>query len=181
MALVAGTFFEGETILVAAGFAAHLGDMKLPWVILAAFAGGLAGDQFYFCLGRMKGKEFLQKRPRWQEKTAKVLNILERYQTPLILGFRFMYGIRTVTPFTIGLSGVNRGRFLVLNMIGVLVWAVAVSCVGYLFGATAVATALVDTKKYRRWIMLGIICTGALAWIAYFLNRRGANRGKRGT
>jgi membrane protein DedA with SNARE-associated domain len=28
MALVVGTFFEGETILVAAGFAAHLGDLK---------------------------------------------------------------------------------------------------------------------------------------------------------
>ena len=40
-AILAGTFLEGETILVLAGFAAHLGYLQLPWVILAAFAGSL--------------------------------------------------------------------------------------------------------------------------------------------
>jgi membrane protein DedA with SNARE-associated domain len=66
VALVVGTFFEGETILVAAGFAAHGGYLKLQWVILGAFLGSLAGDQFYFFVGRMKGKAFLHRRPAWR-------------------------------------------------------------------------------------------------------------------
>jgi membrane protein DedA with SNARE-associated domain len=40
-ALLVGTFFEGETVLVLGGFAAHRGYLTLPWVILAAFIGSL--------------------------------------------------------------------------------------------------------------------------------------------
>ena len=44
-AVLIGTFLEGETILVIGGLAARLGYLKLQWVIVAAFAGSLAGDQ----------------------------------------------------------------------------------------------------------------------------------------
>ena len=36
-ALFIGTFLEGETILVIAGFLAHRGYLELPWVIVIAF------------------------------------------------------------------------------------------------------------------------------------------------
>jgi membrane protein DedA with SNARE-associated domain len=170
IALIIGTFFEGETILIAGGFAAHLGHLRLPWVMLAAFAGSLAGDQFYFYLGRLKGRAFLERRPRWKAKADRVTELVDRYRTPLMLGFRFMPGFRTVTPFTIGLTGVGKGRFLILNAIGGLFWAVTVSLIGYFFSFTAEA-ALAGTRKYHRWIMLGIIFTGALIWTCYFLRR----------
>ena len=51
VAVTIGTFFEGETILVIAGFAAHQGYMKLPGVIIAAFIGTVFGDQLFFYLG----------------------------------------------------------------------------------------------------------------------------------
>jgi membrane protein DedA with SNARE-associated domain len=71
-ALLAGTFLEGETILIMAGFAAHQGYLKLIWVIFAAFTGSLAGDQFYFLPGRLKGGPILQRHPVWQLKAIKV-------------------------------------------------------------------------------------------------------------
>ena len=37
LAVLLGTFLEGETILVLGGFAAHRGYLALPWVIVAAF------------------------------------------------------------------------------------------------------------------------------------------------
>lgn len=36
-ALFLGTLLEGETVLVAAGYAAHRGLLELPWVIVIAF------------------------------------------------------------------------------------------------------------------------------------------------
>jgi membrane protein DedA with SNARE-associated domain len=110
VALVIGAFLEGEAILVVAGFAVHLGYLKLQWVMLAAFIGSVAGDQFYFFLGRVRGEAFLKKRPRWQAKVQKVWKLLDRYRTLMILGFRFAYGLRTVTPFAIGLSNIRAGR-----------------------------------------------------------------------
>ena len=64
VALFIGVFLEGETVLIAAGFAAHLGHLSLTWVILIAFAGSLTGDQFYFFLGRVRGKTFLRNRSK---------------------------------------------------------------------------------------------------------------------
>jgi len=40
-ALLIGTFIEGETILVLAGFAAHRGYLDLPLVVTCAFIGTL--------------------------------------------------------------------------------------------------------------------------------------------
>ncbi len=174
-ALVAGTFLEGETILIAAGFAAHGGSLKLQWVMLAAFAGSLAGDQFYFFVGRMKGKAFLHRRPAWESKVERVLKLFDRHRTLVVLGFRFMYGLRTVTPFAFGLTGISATRFFVLNLIGAFVWSVVVALVGYLFGAAA-RTVIADLKKYEHWVILGILWTGALVYIVYFLHKREIER-----
>jgi len=43
-AVRSGTFLEGETILMPAGFAAHQGYFRPPGVMLAACIGNLAGD-----------------------------------------------------------------------------------------------------------------------------------------
>jgi membrane protein DedA with SNARE-associated domain len=171
VALFIGVFLEGETLLILAGIAAHLGHLNLTWVILDAFAGSLAGDQFYFFLGRVKGKAFLRKRPVWETKVNKVWVLFEHYRTLVILGFRFMYGLRTVTPFAFGLSGTSGIRFFIFNAIGAAIWSVVVAFVGYLFGTIAQA-ALLDAKKYEHWILLGVLSAGALVWFIYFLHDR---------
>jgi membrane protein DedA with SNARE-associated domain len=176
-ALFIGTFLEGETTLIAAGFAAHLGDLKLTWVILVAFAGSLAGDQFFFFLGRIKGKTFLRKRPSWESKVKKVWTLLDRYRTLLMIGFRFMYGFRIATPFAIGLSNISAIRFFVFNVIGAAAWSIAVAFAGYLFGAAARAV-IADVKKYEHWIVLGVLGAGALVWLVYFLRKRRRDRAK---
>ena len=114
-ALLIGTFLEGETILVIAGFLAHRGYLELPWVIVIAFLGTFSGDQLYFWLGRTKGANFLMRRPSYRVRVEKAQNLLEKHQKLIILGFRFVYGLRTVTPFAIGLSKINAKQFIVLN------------------------------------------------------------------
>src|SRR3982751_956888 len=92
--LFVGTFLEGETILVIAGFLAQQGYLKLPLVILVASFGTLVGDQLFFYIGRLKGRRFLEQRPAWEAKSRRARELLRRHQTWTILGFRFVYGIR---------------------------------------------------------------------------------------
>jgi membrane protein DedA with SNARE-associated domain len=169
-ALLVGTLFEGETILIMGGLAAHRGYLSLPLVILAAFAGTLAGDQFFFFLGRKKGKAFLDTRPSWKPNIEKVHVLLDRYQTLLILGFRFLYGLRTVTPFVIGMSRVKTGRFIILNVIGAFVWAVAFGTGGYLFGA-ALEVLLQEVKRYEFLAFLTIALAGIAVWTVHFYRK----------
>ena len=165
-AIAVGTFFEGETILILGGFAAHRGYLELPWVVVSAFLGTLCGDQLYFYIGRSKGVTALAERPGWKARSERVFRLMKKHQTWLILGFRFIYGIRTVTPFLIGASGVRPLRFLILNTVGGLVWAVAVGTLGYLFGQT-LELIVADFKKYELLAFAGLAGAGLLVWLFY--------------
>ncbi|HVJ15566.1 MAG TPA: DedA family protein, partial [Polyangiaceae bacterium] len=122
-AIVIGTFAEGETVLVLGGFAAHQGYLELPWVVVAAFAGSLCGDQCAFFLGRRYGGRLLARFGRLQAGVDRATALLRRHETWLLIGFRFVYGIRNVTPFTAGLSAIPVPRFLLLNVLGALLWS----------------------------------------------------------
>ncbi|MRR16170.1 MAG: DedA family protein [Deltaproteobacteria bacterium] len=175
-AILLGTFFEGETILVMAGFAAHQGYLKLPWVVLAGFLGTLCGDQLYFYIGRHRGTAFLEKRPYWKTRTKRIFDILERHQILLILGFRFVYGMRTVTPFVIGASGISPVRFFILNSVSGLLWANVIGYAGYLFGH-ALELLLGKLERYELLLFIAIAAAGMIIWgIHYFLRRKASGR-----
>jgi len=176
--ILIGTFLEGETVLVVGGFLAHRGYLELPWVIAAAFMGTLAGDQLFFFLGRKKGLQYLSKRPTWQAKAGRVSGLLHKHQLWIILGFRFLYGFRTVTPFLIGSSGFAPVRFVVLNVIGAAVWAVVFGVLGYLLGPTF-ELFLKETKRYELRIVLVIIMVGVAFWLVHlFMERRNRTHNK---
>jgi membrane protein DedA with SNARE-associated domain len=167
--LLVWTFFEGETIVIIAGFAARDGNPWLPLVILFSFCGSLCSDQLMFFLGRYKGQKFIANRPKWQARAARVYRLLERNQTWLILGFRFLYGLRNVTPLAIGMSDVPTRRFILLNVIGAAVWATTFAFGGYVFGA-AMETFM---HKHQKWaFVLGILVATAAFWIMRVIGRR---------
>ena len=173
LALFIGTFLEGETILIIAGYLAQDGILDLPLVILAALFGSFGGDQTFFFIGYFKGVRFLDKRPALKLKAAKAFRLLYRHQIAVILGFRFLYGIRNITPFVIGSSGFNPLRFFILNFTGALVWAITFACFGYHLGNLA-ERLLDDVESYEKSI-LGILCGIALL---VFLWRKFGNQTK---
>jgi len=170
LALFVGAFFEGEAMVIAGAFAAHQGYLKLQWVITAAFLGAFGGDEFYFFLGRLKGRGYLERRPLWQMRVRKVQGLVERHRRLIILGFRFLYGLRTVTPFALGMSEVRTGEFVFFNLLGAAVWSLAVGC-----GATFEAV-MKNARRYESWVILSILAVSALAWIGYCLRRRDLRR-----
>lgn len=173
LAILVGTFLEGETILVLGGFAAHRGLLRLPGVILAAFVGSLLSDQLFFYLGRRHGPALLARRPRWQPRVERARGLLNRYSTALILVFRFLYGLRNITPFVLGMSDVSAARFAVLNAIGAAVWAVAIALLGWFVGEAA-EQMLGHLKRYEHAIGATIIAVGVGLWIWHFVRRRRA-------
>lgn len=170
-AILVGTFVEGETILVLGGFAAHRGYLALSWVLVAAFIGSLCGDQLFFFLGRWHSQTFLAKHPSWKVRVDMAQGLLERFQRPLILLFRFLYGLRTVAPFVIGMSRVPIAQFLLLNIVGALVWAIVVGAGGYLFG-TALEILIGDIKRYETALFAAIAAIGVLIWTIHLYFRR---------
>ena len=171
-ALLAGTFLEGETILLIGGLVAHLGYLYLPAVVLVAFIGSFSGDQIYFCIGRFKGRELLARHHKWEKRVDKVHCLMARYHDLIMVGFRFVYGIRILTPVVLGMDkNVKTVRFFVFNAIGAMIWSVVVSSAGYLFGY-AIEKLIRDVKHYEIIVLLVIAGTGIALWAARRFRRK---------
>jgi membrane protein DedA with SNARE-associated domain len=171
LAVLVGTFLEGETVLVLGGIAAKLGYLDFPWVVVCAFTGTVIGDQLFFFLGRYRGTTLLRKFPTWNNRAAKVGSMLEQHRIPVILGYRFLYGLRSVTPFAIGMSQVPTIEFVVLNMISAAVWANLIGALGYLFGH-GLELILGDIKRYEITVFLFIILLSTSIWLIHMAYTR---------
>jgi len=168
--ILLATFFAGEAILVLAGFLAHRGYLSVYLVVLVAFIGSLTSDQIYFYLGRKKGLPYLDKYPSWKAKSERIRRLIERHQNYVILLFRFVYGVRTITPFLVGVSGVSPLKYFTLNAFGAFVWAVSLTYLGYAFGHAA-EIILDDIKKYEYIIMGIIIAVSMVGWMLHLFFR----------
>ncbi|MBF7142287.1 MULTISPECIES: DedA family protein [Pseudomonas] len=164
LALFLGTFFEGETILVLAGFLAFRGYMDINLVMLVAFFGSYAGDQLWYFLGRRHGRRLLARKPRWQTLGDRALEHIRKHPDLWVLSFRFVYGLRTVMPVAIGLSGYPPRRYLLLNGIGAAVWSIALGQAAYHFGSV-LERLLGSVKKYELWVLGILLLLGVGLWI----------------
>ncbi|WBO24254.1 DedA family protein [Sphingomonas abietis] len=132
--IFAGAAIEGETVVIAGGVLAHQHFLTLPGVMVAGALGSFAADQAFFVLGR----HFRHR--RWVEKflerpaAERALATLERHPTAFILGFRFLYGLRTVSPIVVGTSDVPQARFLPMNALAAALWAILFASLGYALG-----------------------------------------------
>jgi membrane protein DedA with SNARE-associated domain len=171
LAILVVTFIEGETIVILAGIAAHLGLLEMPWVIVSALAGSFSGDQLWYYIGRHWGPKILKKRPHWQTAADKVYKHLHRHQYWLILTFRFYYGLRNVTPFAVGSAGIPRVRFFTLNLIGGIVWALTFTYAGYLLGET-MRLFIDDYHRYALYVIGAVVAVLVVLWVTAFLRAR---------
>jgi membrane protein DedA with SNARE-associated domain len=130
----AWTFFEGETFVIFAAFAAAQGLLAWPLLLVAAWLGSFAGDQTYFWIGRHFGVRLLARQPLWRARVDRALAWLKRFDAWFILSFRFIYGVRNFSSFALGISRVHWRRFLILNFVAAGVWAATFVAAGYLCG-----------------------------------------------
>ncbi len=129
-----GAIIEGETFLVIGGIAAASDLLHLPGLIALAIVGCLIHDSFFFYFGRYGGRKFIDKRPKWQAKIARVTQLLEKYDFWLIIAFRFAYGLRTIIPFSLGLSRISNLKFFLFDLLGAIIWSCVFIIGGYYFG-----------------------------------------------
>ena len=165
-----GTFLEGETLVVVAGFLSHQGIISPLAVSFSAFAGSFLGDQLWFYLGRRHASHPLILRLTRRPGFKRVAVAIEDHPKKFILSFRFIYGIRTISPVALALTSISGRQFLILNAIAAAIWAIAFTALGYVFGQAAEAL-LGEIKAIERKILLaGVIGFGVVT--LYYASRR---------
>jgi membrane protein DedA with SNARE-associated domain len=171
LAVFIGCLLEGETLLVLAGFAAQQGLLSLPLVMGLAFVAGTLGDQIFFFIGNRYGVSLLHRFPKFETASQRVKKLLVTHHTWLIVGVRFMYGLRIAGPIAIGMSEVPPRRFLLLNMLGAAIWAVLVAGVGFVFGRS-LQWLIADLGKYEEVALVVVVCVALLIGLLHRLHAR---------
>ncbi|KQN20644.1 hypothetical protein ASE86_15485 [Sphingomonas sp. Leaf33] len=167
LAIFVGAGVEGETVVAGGGLLANQGMLPLAGVMVAAAAGSALADGLFFAIGRRFRDHRRVKRIREKPAFARALALLERYPTGFIFAFRFLYGLRTVSPMAIGTMRVPTRRFLALNAAAAVVWAVLISTIGYLFGrALATAVGRLHSVEHVALAIGGVVViAGGIAWL----------------
>src|SRR5437867_9881699 len=163
-AVFIGTFLEGETILVMAGFFAERGYLEIVAVMLVAAAGAYVGHVFWFWLGRTQGVKLLDRFPRMKKHFGKGIRIFERYGAPAIFITQWLYGLRITCAVIIGISKISTVKFLVYEAITCIIWAIIIASAGYVFG-TAVERILGRAAHIERYGLIVLVAVGLGVWL----------------
>src|SRR6185295_12515959 len=163
LAVFVGTFLEGETILVMAGFFAERGYLKLPFVIATACAGAYSGHVFWFWLGRTQGVRLLDRFPRMKKHFGKGIRMFERYGAPAIFITQWLYGLRVTCAVIIGISKISTVKFLLYEAVTCAVWAAVIGLAGYYFGR-AIESLLGRAEHIEKWGLLLLVVVGLSIW-----------------
>ena len=170
-AVMIGAGVEGEGVVFLGGVLAHRGLLVVWQVALAAAIGSFCADQIIFFLGRHAGHLRFVQRLDASKAMGRARGLLERYPVGFVLAFRFVYGMRIISPLLISRTRISSLRFLVLNGIAALSWAVVITAVGYLFG-NAVETAFGHLRLHLHLIVALAALLLALVAVSLFIKTR---------
>ena len=172
-----GVPLPGEATLITFAVLASEGHYEIRWVIVAAAAGAIVGDNLgYWLIGRLGGRALFQ-RWRWLRVHAdRVLpraeRLMARYGGGTVFFGRFVTVLRYTVAWIAGLTGMNWWKFLFWNAAGGIVWASAVSLIAYYLGHAA-------TDAIQRYGVYAAVAVGGLAvgsWIILHLGGRRLTR-----
>lgn len=152
--VILGALLEGEMVLLLAGGAAFHGYMNVHLVMLISFLGAMLHDNLLFFVGRVFGRRLFNTSPKWHKRISKVSDLIHKYDNLFIMSFRFVYGLRTLTPIIVGNSRIEWKRYIILVSISALIWAIVVAYLGYTF-AMALDVIIANFDKYKTYLAVG--------------------------
>jgi membrane-associated protein len=142
--LLFGFFLPGDSLLFTAGFLASSPSsvdqaLHLPLVplLLGTWIAAVAGDQVGYLFGLRVGPALFRRpdsRFFKQENVEKAHAFFEKHGPKAIVLARFVPIVRTFTPITAGVSGMDYRTFVTFNVIGGTLWAFGVTLLGYFLG-----------------------------------------------
>lgn len=158
--LVIFPWLPGESLIfLTASFIAFHPVLKMEIVIPVFFLAAFIGDTVNYFIGRSLSRwQWLAKRVNGPGM-VKAHQLLEKHGIKTIAFGRFVPLIRTFVPLIAGTMHFDFRRFMIGNLLGVIIWVLLASVVGYYFGS------IPFVKEHFSLIIL-IFVAGALLVIA---------------
>jgi membrane protein DedA with SNARE-associated domain len=173
---VGASALNSATLAVAAGFAAKTDGGSLLLVVLLLTIGSHLLSFLYFLSGKdieVLVRRFISKHHAHHESPSFqiVTGYMQKYGTLYVFMYRFVPGLRFVSPYIIGMHSVRKWSFFVMDWFAALLWASFFAVIGYLFG-TAATRLINDFSAYATKVFAGIFALVVTFVVARLLYRR---------
>jgi membrane-associated protein len=160
--------FPGETTLNAASTAAANGALDLLPIIVMGALGAIVGDSSLFWIARRSGRRIQPqlRQAKQNDRVRQALELMASSVPVLIIGGRYVPGLRFVVNATMGLSDIRYRRFLLWSIISGVLWS-AYTCIlafkiGQALGDFPLASVLIS----------GLVTTVVLVLVLLIVRRR---------
>jgi membrane protein DedA with SNARE-associated domain len=160
--------FPGETTLNAASTAAANGTIDLAPVIWMGALGAIVGDSTLFWIARRFSRRLgpQLERARANDHVRDALATMNSSAAVLIVGGRYVPGMRFVVNATMGLSDIRYRRFLAWSVLSGILWSTYTCVLAYKVSTELAGFPLASV------VISGLVTTIALAAIFMFIRRR---------
>jgi membrane-associated protein len=166
--ILLGLVVPGDVIIALGGVYAARGDLNVVAVIVIAFVAAVIGESTGFWLGRRYGMRLIRRLPfvnRIEPKLEGVEEYFERHGGKTVAIGRYATAAGAFIPFVAGMAGMKYRRFLMFDVPAVLLWAIGITMVGYVFGRNL---DLVEKILSRfGWAILALLVIGIGARILW--------------
>jgi membrane protein DedA with SNARE-associated domain len=153
----------GETALVSAAiFAGTKGGLDIKWVITAAAAAAILGDNIGYWIGREFGFPIVLRYGKYihlDEPRMKLGQFLfQRYGGAIVFFGRFIAVLRAFAAVLAGINRLEWGKFFIFNALGGIVWASIFGLGGFFLGHAF--------EHYARPVALGALVAAIIGVMA---------------
>ncbi len=122
-----------EIVMIPAGYLVYQGKMNLLLVILMGILGSVAGGWIEYILASKFGRGLVLNLFK-KRHLKEVEYFFEKYGDASILIGRLTPFIRGYISFAAGIAKMNKIKFTIYSTVGVSIWVVILTFLGYFFG-----------------------------------------------
>ena len=126
-----GLVVSGVLLLLVSATLYNNGIAGLEMLLPLAFFGALLGDHSGYYFGRTLGTKFheISVVKKYQANVAKAEGLIRHYGSAAIFIGRFIPAIRSIIPALVGVSGLQRLRYSVIDALACLCWVLALAAI----------------------------------------------------
>ena len=167
----AGVPLPGETALITGAILASQGKLWLPFVIVAAAAAAIVGDNIGYELGRHGARRVLERPGRFEDRRREFLKrgqaFFDRHGGKTVFLGRWLPFLRVTAAWLAGANHMPWPRFFAWNALGGISWAISVGIFAYFVGELAVR--IFHDAGY---VVLALVALALVCLALWYLFRR---------
>lgn len=163
--LFVGFFLPGDALLFAAGMfvedlAAEFFDVHYMVVILLVIIASILGNMVGYWFGYKTGPLMFERKESFlfrRKHLLKAKDFYDRYGKATIFLAKFLPIVRTFAPIIAGIVKMEKGTFILFNILGSLAWVLSMMLGGHLLQSWLLRQYGFSLKDYIEPITFGII------------------------